>query len=261
MPLPLVPEFDAHQPEALVLAQRYGFSLQDALPAQGHALVLGGGGLALHSLGKGAPGPVQVDWGAGAADWRRRHSGRSQTIARACGLKGGATPTILDATAGLGGDAFVLASLGCRVDMIERSPVAAALLADGLRRAGGLAGVQTIVARMHLRYGAAQDALRQGTAPPPHVVYLDPMFPEKAGSARSRKAMQVFQVLVGADADADALLAPARALAEQRVVVKRPRHAPWLAGLAPAWCLEGDSVRFDVYLPAPGGVMAQRLSG
>jgi 16S rRNA (guanine1516-N2)-methyltransferase len=60
--------------------------------------------------------------------------------------------------------------------------------------------------------------------------------------------MQAFQQVVGADADADALLAPARRLARERVAVKRPRHAPWLAGEKPSFSLEGDSVRYDCYI-------------
>ncbi|TMP13498.1 class I SAM-dependent methyltransferase, partial [Pseudoalteromonas ruthenica] len=47
----------------------------------------------------------------------------------------GATPVVLDATAGLGRDGFVLASLGCKVILHERHPVVAALLYDGLKRA------------------------------------------------------------------------------------------------------------------------------
>ena len=41
-------------------------------------------------------------------------------IARAIGLNSPTAPHVLDATAGLGGDAFVLASLGCPVTMVER---------------------------------------------------------------------------------------------------------------------------------------------
>jgi len=232
------------------LAAHYGFVLLDALPEQGHALVLDAHKLALCSLGKGAPGPVFVDFVGGAADWRRKHGGgRGQGVAKACGLKGGSTPHVLDATAGLGRDAFVLASLGCQVDMLERSPVAASLLADGLLRAQASDEVAAIASRMRLHHGMAGELMQAWTAARPEVIYLDPMFPEtKTKSALSKKEMQTFQQVVGADADADALLLPARALATARVVVKRPRHAPLLAGAKPSYSLEGDSVRFDIYL-------------
>ncbi|WP_374536540.1 class I SAM-dependent methyltransferase [Chitinimonas taiwanensis] len=237
--------------EAQALADLQGFALLATLPEAGHALVLDGDKLALHSLGKGAPGPVWVDFVAGALAWRRKHGGgRGQGVAKACGLKAGATPHVLDATAGLGRDGFVLATLGCRVDLIERSPVAAALLADGLARAAQDPEVAEIAARMTLHQGSSADLLAHWRGERPEVIYLDPMFPEtKTKSALSKKDMHTFQQVVGADADADALLAPARALASKRVAVKRPRHAPLLAGEKPAFCLEGDSVRFDIYLP------------
>ncbi|WP_269530909.1 class I SAM-dependent methyltransferase [Chitinimonas sp. BJYL2] len=242
----------ALRPHALLLAERYGFALLDALPLQGHALQLAEDGLALLTLGPAAPGPVRVDFASGAAEWRRKHGGgRGQAIARACGLKGGATPRVLDATAGLGKDGFALASLGCEIDLIERSPIAAALLEDGLLRAAAHPEVATIAAKLHLHRGVATGLMANWQGEQPDVIYLDPMFPDtKRKSALSKKEMQAFQAVVGADEDADALLAPARALARAKVVVKRPRHAPLLAGLKPAYALEGDSVRFDVYLPA-----------
>ncbi|PHV10950.1 SAM-dependent methyltransferase [Chitinimonas sp. BJB300] len=247
---PLVCLSSERTAEAALLMSRYGFTQQAELPASGHALVLDADKLALFSLGKGAPGPVWVDFVAGAAGWRRKHGGgRGQGVAKACGLKSGATPRVLDATAGLGRDSFVLASLGCAVEMIERSPIAAALLADGLQRAAADADVAAIVARMRLHHGSAVALLTAWLGERPDVIYLDPMFPEtRQKSALSKKEMQAFQAVVGADADADGLLAPALALAKDKVVVKRPRHAPNLAGAKPAYSLEGDSVRFDCYL-------------
>ncbi|GAB3258872.1 class I SAM-dependent methyltransferase [Chitinimonas naiadis] len=242
----------ARLPYAEALALRYGLMLVAALPEQGHALVLDESRLLLHTLGRGAPGPVGVDLAGGAADWRRKHGGgRGQGVAKACGLKGGATPRVMDATAGLGRDAFVLASLGCEVDMLERSPLAAALLEDGLLRGREDAGVAEIAARMRLHHGSAVATMQAWSGEQPEVIYLDPMFPEtKTKSALSKKEMQAFQQVVGPDEDADVLLAPALALARSRVVVKRPRHAPLLAGVKPSYSLEGESVRFDCYIAA-----------
>lgn len=59
--------------------------------------------------------------------------------------------------------------------------------------------------------------------------------------------MRVFQSLVGADNDADGLLAPARALATKRVVVKRPDYAEPLAGVAAQAAVVTKSHRFDIY--------------
>ena len=73
-------------------------------------------GLALQLTGKGAPGPVRAEFVTGKMGYRREHGGGTgQLVARAVGLqKTRAQLHVLDATAGLGQDAFVLASLGCR---------------------------------------------------------------------------------------------------------------------------------------------------
>ena len=83
------------------------------------ALQLGDDGLQLVELGDKAPGPVRVDFVEGAAAHRRQFGGGSgQMIAKAVGVQSGIRPKVLDATAGLGRDAFVLASLGCEMTLI-----------------------------------------------------------------------------------------------------------------------------------------------
>ncbi|MCY1367758.1 Ribosomal RNA small subunit methyltransferase J [compost metagenome] len=52
---------------------------------------------------------------------------------------------------------------------------------------------------------------------------------------------------MGDDQDAPALLEAALALASHRVVVKRPRKAPIIAGTKPSYALEGKSSRYDIY--------------
>jgi 16S rRNA (guanine1516-N2)-methyltransferase len=158
-------------------------------------------------------------------------------------------PLIIDATAGLGQDAFDFASAGSQVIMLERSPVIAALLADGLQRArsGQDPRVATAAARLSLRTGDALQLLPQ--LAPADVVYLDPMFQISAAQAGKRKSMRMFHALVGPDADAGALLAVARAAASRRVVVKRSRRAPHLADTRPSGSLAGRTVRFDLYAP------------
>ena len=80
------------------------------------------------------------------------------------------------------------------------------------------------------------------------VVYLDPMYPHREKSALVKKEMRVFQTLVGADLDADGLLAPAIALATKRVVVKRPDYAEDLDGVKPHSVIETKKNRFDLYI-------------
>jgi 16S rRNA (guanine1516-N2)-methyltransferase len=81
----------------------------------------------------------------------------------------------------------------------------------------------------------------------PQVVYLDPMFPHTEKAAQVKKEMQFFRELVGKDTDADSLLDQALSVASHRVVVKRPRKAPPLAGREPGLTLAGKANRFDIY--------------
>lgn len=210
-------------------------------------LQLTSGGLQLQELNSKA-GPVRVDFVGGATAHRRQFGGGSgQMIAKAVGVQGAIRPHVLDATAGLGRDAFVLASLGCQMDLIERNPVVAALLQDGIQRARYDAEVAVIVARMALQQGNAIELMQSWQGVPPQVIYLDPMFPERSKSAQVKKEMRLFQPLVGGDDDAPLLLAAALELASHRVVVKRPRIAPALAGPKPGYALQGKSSRFDIY--------------
>jgi 16S rRNA (guanine1516-N2)-methyltransferase len=190
---------------------------------------------------------LDVSFNEGHAAHRLRFGGgRGQSIARACGLKSGNTPTVLDLTAGLGRDAFVLASLGCDVTMVERDPVIAVLLEDGLRRAGADAEIGAWVReRLHLVQSDAQAYL--ATDPVVDVIYLDPMFPERRKSAQVKKEMQIFHDIVGDDEDAAAVLETARDIARQRVVVKRPRLAEALGGQKPPSCVTGKTTRYDIY--------------
>src|SRR5690606_8938845 len=134
--VPVVAEIPQLAAAAHLLAVRWNLPEGQDIEHASFVLVLTGERLELRQDGLNAPGPVFVDFIGGAVGHRRRFGGgRGQPLAKAVGLKGGENPRVLDATAGLGRDAFVLACLGSVVTLVERSPVVAALLEDGLLRA------------------------------------------------------------------------------------------------------------------------------
>lgn len=236
----------AHQAAAEQWARRLGLPLH--LEVADFGLQVTDLGLQLQQLGDDAPGPVRVDFVEGGAAHRRLFGGGSgQMIAKAVGVQPGVRPVVLDATAGLGKDGFVLASLGCQVSLIERQPIIAALLEDGLQRAFADPEVAAIAHRMRLLHGNSIEVIGHWQDAPPQVIYLDPMFPHREKSALVKKEMRLFRPLVGDDLDAPALLAAALALASHRVVVKRPRKAPCIEGAKPSHTLEGKSSRYDIY--------------
>ncbi|MBB3230260.1 class I SAM-dependent methyltransferase [Halomonas stenophila] len=238
----------------VALADRWGLPGRESPDGAEASLVLRreDGRLVLAGDPRAYGKPLAVDFVAGRAAHRRRFGGgRGQLIARACGLARGVTPSVVDATAGLGRDAFVLAALGAEVLMIERVAAIAALLEDGLARARADADTAEIAARMRLAHGDAGRDLASlvangGVAP--QVVHLDPMFPHREKSALVKKEMRLFRELAGDDADAPRLLEAALDVATHRVVVKRPRKAPPISGPAPRHVLEGKTSRYDLYV-------------
>ena len=178
---------------------------------------------------------------------RRFGGGRGQPLARAVGLKGEDAPFVLDATAGVGTDAFVLATLGCTVTLIERLPEAVRALRRALAAAGIHAETSAITDRMTLLEGDAIELIGRWRSPPPDVIYLDPMYPHPKNKAANSKSMTVLQQLAGPDTDSDALLAAALTLATRRVVVKRPVKAPRVAGPEPSGSVQSTNTRYDLY--------------
>ncbi|PHN56607.1 class I SAM-dependent methyltransferase [Pseudomonas viridiflava] len=234
------------QDQAAVWAERLGLPLQDE--QADFALQVTGDGLQLQQLGDDAPGAVRVDFVEGAVAHRRLFGGGTgQMIAKAVGIQPGIRPSVLDATAGLGKDAFVLASLGCEMSLIERQPIIAALLEDGLSRGRHDRDVGSIIGQMRLLTGNSIELIREWQGEPPQIIYLDPMFPHREKTALVKKEMRLFRPLVGDDMDAPALLEAALALATHRVVVKRPRKAPCIDGPRPGYALDGKSSRYDIY--------------
>lgn len=155
------------------------------------------------------------------------------------------SPLALDATAGLGEDALLLAAAGFRVMLFERNPVIAALLQDALKRAAADPDLADAIERMTFVSGDSIATLAGGT-PSPDVVYLDPMFPARRKSAAVKKKFQLLHRLEDPCSDAEELLHAALAANPRKVVIKRPLKGPYLAGITPSYSLEGKAVRYDV---------------
>lgn len=237
--------------EVIELAESFGWNMSKHVPTDGSMyLNFANDRLCLTQDGKTN---VYVDFAEGANAHRQKFGGgKSQAIAKAAGLNKGATPTVLDATAGMGKDAFVLASLGCKVHLVERQKPVYALLFDGFRRASNSDNLPWFQERMSLEHNSSDQAIQTAIANKAQfdVVYLDPMFPHREKSAKVKKDMAIFQTFVGFDEDADSLLPLAYQLAQKRVVVKRPDYAPFLNEQTPSSQIKTKKNRFDLYVKA-----------
>ena len=191
---------------------------------------------------------LSCDFVGGVVQHRLRFGGgRGQDLPKAAGFKLGINPHIIDATAGLGRDAFLLASLGATVTMIERSTDMHALLHDGMARALDAGGVTAeIINRMTLIHG---DAIQLLSELSPEIVLVDPMHPPRNKSALVKAEMRQIRSIVGIDDDQTCLMKTALAHASRRVVLKWPAKAAPMDDIPPAsHQIIGKSIRYDVFM-------------
>lgn len=174
-----------------------------------------------------------------------------ELLVRAAKLKHaaiGARLLAVDATAGLGEDALLLAAAGFEVLLFEQDPVIAALLADSMDRAAGIPQLTDAVSRMRLAGGDSIAALPH-LERTPDVVYLDPMFPERRKSAAVKKKFQLIHRLERPCENQEELVAAALAARPRKIVIKRPVKGPYLAGIKPSYSIAGKAVRYDCLVP------------
>lgn len=188
------------------------------------------------------------DFVGGAVGHRFRHGGgRGQALPKAIGMKGGKNPKVVDATAGLGRDSFLLASLGAEVIMIERSAHMHKLLSEGMARAKDAGGdVAEVIKRMSLLHGDSKEILPTLS---PEIILIDPMHPPRTTSSLVKKEMRLTREIVGFDEDSADLAKIALDCASNRVVLKWPRRADPMEGIrAPSHQIIGKSTRYDVFM-------------
>ncbi|MEY8119795.1 class I SAM-dependent methyltransferase [Falsihalocynthiibacter sp. BN13B15] len=191
---------------------------------------------------------LRVDFVNGSVAHRLRFGGgRGQDLAKAMGLRAGKTPIIIDATAGLGRDSFLLASLGAQVTMIERSEKMHALLTDGMERAASEGGqLREIIGRMTLMKGDAKDLIPELSG---EAILIDPMHPERKNSALVKQDLRQVREIVGTDDDAADLVRLAIKHARKRVVLKWPAKADPIEGVqACSHQIRGKTTRYDVFM-------------
>ena len=156
----------------------------------------------------------------------------------------GERSVLIDATAGMGEDSFLLAAAGFEVHMYEYDPIIAALLEDTLKRAMEDPELCDIAGRMKLY---KEDSIRalSGREEKVDVVLLDPMFPERQKSALIKKKFQLLQQLERPCSDEEELFRAAMEAGPKKIIIKRPLKGPFLAGRKPDYSLTGKAIRYD----------------
>ena len=190
--------------------------------------------------------PLHIDFSGPAFSYRlRRGGGQKEMLARAVGIHAGMH--VVDCTAGLGRDSFLLAHLGCNVTMIERSRIIGLLLQDAITRANHLPELEATCQRLSMVCGDAGTFLKHFTGNIDAIV-IDPMFPHRKKQASVKGEMQFLQRFIGKDEDADTLLVAALSTGCSRIVLKRPIRSDVSVEPPPSFSHKGKSSRFDVFL-------------
>ncbi|MCK5884310.1 MAG: class I SAM-dependent methyltransferase [Bacteriovoracaceae bacterium] len=175
----------------------------------------------------------------------KNYSLKKEPLARALGVKGDGSITVVDATCGTGKDSILLLKFGARVIAHERNPIIGALFFDALKRAEKNNDKFSELLKDRFQFSFGDSSLESCLEC--DAIYIDPMYPHKKKKALPRKEMQIFRAVVGSDLDSAKLLDWARGLGVKRIVVKRPNHAEHL-GDAPSHSYHGKSTRYDLYL-------------
>lgn len=183
---------------------------------------------------------LKIDFSSGQLQYRRAKGG-SELLVKAVGLNKHKNLNIIDATAGLGRDAFVMACHGGKVTMLEKNPLIAVLLEDALSK------LMDDKLQLNLIKDDSMEYLKNLMILP-DVIYLDPMFPERPKAALVKKEMQFLQQILIEDQQPELLLKIALKKALKKVVVKRPNYAEFLDAKKPSYSLKSKSNRFDVYV-------------
>lgn len=203
--------------------------------------------LSLSLLLDGKPHQLIFDFIEGEVGFRAsRVSKANEIVSKAIGCKPYYRPKVLDATAGMGRDSLIMALLGCEVIMQERNFAIFHLLQNALARFQQNPDYFEISGKISLLEKNSIESFEQLSDI--DVIYLDPMFPVRKKSALVKKEMRLFKLLAGEDPDADNLLENALKSNIKRVVVKRPKGAPFLANKKPNHEIVAKKFRYDVYL-------------
>ena len=173
--------------------------------------------------------------------------GRGQNLAKAVGMKFNKNRNIIDATAGLGYDSFILASLGAKVTLIERSQKMHKLLQNGIDEGISFGGeIEKIINRMELLFGDSKDILPKLT---PEVIMIDTMYKDRKKTALVKNNMRLVREIVGPDSDYIELLKVALNCAKNRVVLKQPRYAEPIKEIRKcSHQILGKTIRYDIFM-------------
>ncbi len=176
----------------------------------------------------------------------KRAQQKNQGLLKACSNKKNTIKKITDLTAGWGKDSYLLAHQGQQIKMLEHSLFIYHCLNYLLKSAKDESNTQ-LFQQMSLQQLNSYSYLQQDNIDEVDCFYIDPMFPAHKSTARPGKDLQLLQGITQ-NQSIEQVFQLALKKGAQRVVVKRPLHAPCLNDMKPDISYREKTIRFDVYL-------------
>ena len=232
---------DQSKEEAVALAERFGLSLQENPPQENHLCLKG----SQWSV-QGGDFSIKADFNEALKRLsRQRLSAKKDLLARSVGLDKNPGARILDATLGLGKDAFHLAYLGANVVGVERDPVPFILVESALKNAP----VDAIKGSIECHFGRTEEFLEEAELQF-DALYLDPMFEDIEKKSLPKKEMQFLRSRQREKGGETEIIERALRKGIERIVVKRPLKGSELYP-GPKMKLIGKMIRYDIYQLRP----------
>ena len=176
----------------------------------------------------------------------KRAQQKNQGLLKACSNKKNSIRRITDLTAGWGKDSYLLAHQGQEITMLEYNPLIFHCL-NYLLKSAAEESNKAELGRMSVQMIDSYSYLQQDHIDEVDCFYIDPMFPVHKSSAKPGKDLQLLQRITQ-NQSIEQTFRLALKKGAQRVVVKRPLHAPFLDELKPDISYREKTIRFDVYL-------------
>ncbi|CAL4324844.1 class I SAM-dependent methyltransferase [Buchnera aphidicola] len=189
---------------------------------------------------------LSINFISGKNNFRRKYNRKKEILIRAVRIKKQKKIIILDATAGLGKDSFILASFGYKVFMIEKNKIIYNLLKNCLYRTFEDSKIGSWVKKNMILFHKNSLNFLKSKKIIPDVIYLDPMFLKNRRSS-TKKDISILKIILHGKKNTKNLLKKSILFAKKKVVVKRFLKAPHLEKIKPTNIIYGKKYRFDIY--------------
>ena len=227
---------ESFKDKALILAEKYSLKLSPLAAKQPYLYISENPHIKFKDK------KIISSFRSGSFTNRIKNFQRESHLKKAIGYGGESSKKILDCTAGLGHDAFILALLGQYVTFVEKNKGLCILFELALENLPPTSYFQEAKERITIindDSASFVDKLFDYD-----VVYIDPMFEDRGNAGRSGMMSLISDYLDDFTDVSDVLIRSKF----NRLVIKRQKQFKQSGNIAPSFILHGKSINFHVFI-------------